>query len=71
LTYDSKGNLTEVKFVPTKFNMTNETVIQRFIDYEFDAQGNWTKRTLAVTSDLDGKPAENRTIYYRKIEYYK
>jgi outer membrane lipoprotein-sorting protein len=71
LTYDGKGNLTELEFIPTKFNMTNETVIQRFIDYQFDAQGNWTKRTLAVTSNQDGKPTENQTIYYRKIEYYK
>ena len=71
LTYDSKGNLTELKFVPTKFNMTNETTIQRFIDYEFDAKGNWIKRTLAVTSNWDGKTTENQTIYYRKIEYFK
>ena len=71
LTYDGKGNLSEVKFVSTKFNMPNETVIQRFIDYELDAKGNWIKRTLAVTSNSDGKSSENQTIYYRKIEYYK
>lgn len=71
LTYASNGNLTELKFVPTKFNMTNKTIIQHFLDYEFDAQGNWIKRTLTVTSNLDGKSSENQTIYYRKIEYYK
>ena len=71
LTYDSEGNLTELKFVPTEFNMIHDTVVQHYTDYQFDALGNWIQRTLTSTSLLGEKVSESQTIYYRKIEYYK
>jgi hypothetical protein len=71
-TYDSKGNLIELKFVPTGINGETNITIHRFKDYKFDAQGNWIQRTqTTVYTDGEGRKKENQSIYYRKIEYYK
>jgi hypothetical protein len=71
-TYDSKGNLIELKFVPTGINGETDITIHRFKDYKFDVQGNWTQRTqTTIYTDREGRKKENQSIYYRKIEYYK
>lgn len=71
-TYDSKGNLIELKFVPTGINGETDITIHRFRDYKLDVQGNWIQRTqTTIYSDSEGRKKENQSIYYRKIEYYK
>lgn len=70
LKYDSSGNLTELRFVPTEANLTGNPVIYSYSDYEFDPQGNWVKRLVSSKSNSEGKVSENQMMYYRKIEYF-
>ena len=71
-TYDSKGTLIELKFVPTGIDGDTNIIIHRFKDYILDVQGNWIQRTqTTIYTDSEGRKKEIQSIYYRKIEYYK
>lgn len=66
--YDVNGNLTEL----LNYNAANEATDQTVYDYEFDARGNWIKKTTTKTqassSSSEMIPLE---ITYRTITYYE
>ncbi|HEX8456431.1 MAG TPA: hypothetical protein VF656_03840 [Pyrinomonadaceae bacterium] len=67
-TLDDKGNEIEEIVYETKRN----TVRNKYaFTYEFDAQGNWTKRVSTRWESKDGKEGyQPYSVYYRTITYY-
>lgn len=66
LGYDAIGNVIKaVNYNPDDLVQSNETFA-----YEFDAQGNWIKRTTTRETFKDGTPQTEVEIIYRHITYF-
>jgi hypothetical protein len=65
---DDKGNRVEW----TIFEVRDGTISSKLsYVYEFDAKGNWIKRTSSKWVTKDGRSYyEPENVYYRKIMYY-
>jgi hypothetical protein len=65
---DDKGNEIE----QTSYEVGGEKVRAKYsYSYEFDAKGNWTKRTTSKWVTKDGRSYyEPQNVYYRTITYY-
>lgn len=64
--YDNKGNVTE------KGSEENgRKSVELTVQYEFDAQGNWIKRSLSRLAERDGKQAMLPSeVSYRHLVYF-
>lgn len=75
-TYDTKGNIIEMTTYYTRRAGDEEErpvslPNKRVYTYEFDARGNWVKRTWTLCSSESGKPVcEPSLVTYRTITYY-
>jgi hypothetical protein len=67
-TLDDKGNEVEESF----YDVKDGSVSERYsYSYEFDAKGNWIKRTASKWAAKDGKEQfAPYSITYRTITYY-
>ena len=67
--YDGNGNLRRHRDLRSDGSVWLES---RFIEYEFDTNGNWIKRKqMSEFYSRDGdKFLENKQVIYRKITYY-
>ncbi|HJQ33954.1 MAG TPA: hypothetical protein VJ866_17365 [Pyrinomonadaceae bacterium] len=67
-TLDDKGNEVEESF----YDVKDDSVSERYsYSYEFDAKGNWVKRTASKWAAKDGKEQfVPYSITYRTITYY-
>lgn len=66
-TLDDKGNKVE----ETVFERSGAVRLKQSFVYEFDAKGNWTKRTASKVVTIDGREeVQPQTVYYRTITYY-
>lgn len=65
---DAQGNDVEKQYYDVKTNVVDEKYTYT---YEFDAKGNWTKRTAAKWAAEDGKSGSKPyDVTYRTITYY-
>jgi hypothetical protein len=66
-TLDDKGN----EIAETYFNSDGSLRFKELFTYEFDAKGNWTKRTTSRLVMKDGREqTEPYSVYFRTITYY-
>lgn len=66
-TLDNKGNKVE----QTVFERDDSIGSRESFSYEFDSNGNWTKRTLSRIVKKDGREElQPYTVHYRTITYY-
>ena len=64
---DDKGN----EIAETYFNPDGSVRLQEVFTYEFDANGNWTKRTTSRLVMKNGREqTEPYSVYFRTITYY-
>jgi len=82
LVYSADGSLNQryVSILDDKGNEMEETIfetrdgsirLKQSYAYEFDSNGNWTKRTSSKLVPKDGKPTYvPDSVYYRTITYY-
>ena len=67
--YDSQGNETEATHFRSDGTVSSK---YSYSDYEFDSEGNWTKRKTSKQVTKEGKPFfEPYEMNYRTITYYK
>lgn len=76
---DGKLTRTNTSILDDKGNEVEEILYERsgavrmkqsFV-YEFDAKGNWTRRTASKVVTIDGhEELQPQTVYYRTITYY-
>jgi hypothetical protein len=65
--YDDKGNITEM----SKYSEGGYLLIKESYAYEFDAAGNWIKRTTSEWKRQGSNPHfEPERVIYRTITYY-
>lgn len=65
-TYDNKGNLIE----KTWLNASGAPVKKQIISYDFDARGNWIKRSIKMESEQTGLAPQATEASYRRIVYF-
>src|SRR3982751_4225954 len=67
--FDRKGNLTSELYYPGLITATSPT--RRLLSYQYDKNGNWTKRSSCwVPKELTKCPANSIADEYREISFY-
>jgi hypothetical protein len=69
LNYDNENNLSERLFI-LLINNGSQT-LGVYSNYKFDAQGNWTERTITENYRGNSKNSISKTIEHRTITYYE